>query len=215
MESWNENWKTEEGRAHWLEPDPFIIPLLPKFKNEGIEKVLDLGFGIGRHAILFAKKGFDVYGIDPSTSGLEFAVKWAERERITLTLAIGDMNQLPFADDFFDLIIAWNVIYHGTAKIIHKTINEIVRCLKIDGYLLCTLISTKHNKFGLGKEIEKDTFVIDEEKEKSHPHHYFNKEKIAQYLKGFTHITCDDIEQFYPGLFHWYILTKLVSKSQE
>ncbi|UCG89874.1 MAG: class I SAM-dependent methyltransferase, partial [Candidatus Heimdallarchaeota archaeon] len=201
-------------RAHWLEPDPFIVSLLPKFKKEEAGKVLDLGFGIGRHAILFAKNGFEVYGIDPSSSGLEFAMKWAERERIALNLITGDMNQLPFKSNFFDLIIAWNVIYHGTAEIIHKTINEIVRCLKINRYLLCTLISTKHTKYGMGKEIERDTFVISEETEKKHPHHYFNKDEIARYLKGFTHITCDDKEQFYPGLFHWYILTRLISKSE-
>ncbi|MFX0208502.1 MAG: class I SAM-dependent methyltransferase [Candidatus Hodarchaeota archaeon] len=213
MEAWNDAWKTKEGRALWIDPDPFIVSLLPRFKNEGIEKVLDLGFGIGRHAILFAKRGFDIYGIDPSCSGLEFAMKWAEQEGITLKLITGDMNLLPFTSDFFDLIIAWNVIYHGTAKVIHKTLSEIMRCLKNDGYLLCTLISTKHNKYGLGEEIEKDTFVIGKEMEKSHPHHYFNKEEIIRYFKGFTLLTCDDIEQFYPGLFHWYILARLVSKS--
>ncbi len=214
MKAWNESWKTEEGRAHWLEPDPFIVSLIPKFKKEEVEKILDLGFGIGRHTILFAKKGFDVYGIDPSSSGLGFAMKWAQQERIILKLITGDMNQLPFKNNFFDLIIAWNVIYHGTAEIIHNTINEIMRCLKIGGYLLCTLISTKHNKYGVGKEIESGTFVISEETEKSHPHHYFSKDEITRYLKGFTPIICDDKEQFYPGLFHWYILTKLVSRSE-
>ncbi|MFX1284629.1 MAG: class I SAM-dependent methyltransferase [Promethearchaeota archaeon] len=212
MEAWNNAWKTEKGRAHWIEPDPFIVTLLPRFKKEGIRRILDLGFGIGRHAIYFAKKEFDVYGIDPSSSGLKFAMKWAEQEKITLKLIIGDMNHIPFINDFFDLIIAWNVIYHGTAKIIHETLNEIIRCLKIDGYLLCTLISTKHNKYRLGEEIERNTFVIGEEAEKSHPHHYFNKQEIKRYLRGFTHIICDDKEQFYPELYHWYILTRLGSK---
>jgi SAM-dependent methyltransferase len=71
MEAWDDSWKTEEGRASWLNPDPFIVSFLPKFKREGIEKVLDLGSGVGRHTILFAKEGFDVYGIDPSHSGFK------------------------------------------------------------------------------------------------------------------------------------------------
>ena len=210
MEAWNEAWKTKEGRAHWLEPDPFIVSIIPELKKNGVTKVLDLGFGVGRHAILFTKKGFNVYGIDPSASGLEFAREWSEREKVSPYFLIAEMSQLPFSKAYFDLIIAWNVIYHGTTKIIHKTVREIKRCLKKDGYLLCTLISTKHKKYGLGKEIEKDTFVIAEEEEKSHPHHYFNEAEINNFLIGFSHIKCENVEQFYPGCFHWYLLTKLI-----
>ncbi len=213
MEAWNEAWKTKEGRSHWLEPDPFIISNLSWLKKDGVTKILDLGFGIGRHAILLAKKGFDVYGIDPSTSGLDYARKWSERERVTPQFLTAEMSQLPFVNAIFDLVIAWNVIYHGTIKIIHKTVREIKRCLKIDSYLLCTLISTKHIKYGLGEEIEKDTFVIVEEKEKKYPHHYFNQAGIDHFLKGFSHRKCEDIEQFFSGCFHWYVLTRLTSKS--
>ncbi|MFX1421100.1 MAG: class I SAM-dependent methyltransferase [Promethearchaeota archaeon] len=209
MEAWDEIWKTEEGRDKWLTPDPFVISLIPKFKKEKIKRILDLGFGVGRHTIFFAKKGFDVYGLDPSPSGLEFTTKWAKKERVFPKLTIGEMSQLPYKDDFFDLIIAWNVIYHGTTSIIHKTVTEIIRCLKTNGYLLYTLISTKHNKYGLGNEIEKNTFVIEKEEEKNHPHHYFSEKEINNYFKGFTHLTCVDKEQFYPGLYHWNILSRL------
>lgn len=212
MEAWNDSWKTEEGRTHWLEPDPFILSFLPKFKKEGVRRVLDLGSGVGRHTILFAKEGFNVYGVDPSPSGFKYTLKWMKRENLSLKLILGEMSQLPFINGSFDLIVAWNVIYHGTVEIIKKTVNEIVRCLKNSGYLLYTLISTKHNKFGYGKEIEKYTYVIEEEEEKSHPHHYFNKEEISNFFDRFIHLTCEDKEQFYPGLFHWHLLSKLVSK---
>ncbi|MFX1517912.1 MAG: class I SAM-dependent methyltransferase [Promethearchaeota archaeon] len=212
MEAWDDSWKTEEGRAHWLDPDPFIVSKILKFKREGVRKVLDLGSGVGRHTILFAKEGFDVYGMDPSPSGFKYTLKWIERENLSPQLILGEMSQLPFINGSFDLIVAWNVIYHGTVEIIKKTVNEIVRCLKNNGYLLHTLISTKHKKFGRGKEIEKYTYVIEEEEEKNHPHHYFNEEEINNVFNGFIHLTCEDKEQFYPGLFHWHLLSKLVSK---
>jgi len=60
----------------------------------------------------------------------------------------------------------------------HKTIEEIKRCLKLNGYLLCSLISTNHRKYGCGEEIEKNTFIIAEETEKNQPHHYFDREEI-------------------------------------
>ena len=212
MEAWDDSWKTKEGRARWLNPDPFIVSKIPKFKKEKIQKVLDLGSGVGRHTILFTKEGFDVYGIDPSPSGFKYALNWFRKEKLSPKLILGEMSNLPFKNDSFDLIVAWNVIYHGTAEIIDKTVNEITRCLRKNGYFLYTLISTKHNKFGRGREIEKYTFVLDTEREKSYPHHYFNEEEITQFFDGFIHLTCEDKEQFYPGLFHWHLLSKLTSK---
>lgn len=215
MKAWDEIWKTKEGQALWLQPDLFVTSLLPRFKKEGIKKILDIGFGVGRHTILLAKEDFDVYGIDTSPTGLEYAIRWSKKERVTVKLNVGEMTHLPFDSDFFDLVLAWNVIYHGTSNYIRKTLSEIKRCLKLDGYLLCTLISTQNNKYGLGEEIERGTFVIAEEKEKSHPHHYFDMEEIKQYLGGFTLLKCEDIQQFGPGSFHWNILARLVSKYKE
>ena len=215
MKAWDEIWKTKEGQALWTEPDPFVVSLLPRFKNEGIEKILDIGFGLGRHAILFAKEGFDVYGIEASPAGLKYAIKWSEKEKVAPKLTIGEMSHLPFDSDFFDLVIAWNVLYHGTADYVHKTVSEIERCLKLDGHLLCTLISTQNNKYGLGEEIEEGTFVIAEEKEKSHPHHYFDIKEINRYLSKFTLFECEDIKQFQPGSFHWHIGARLASKYKE
>lgn len=215
MKAWDETWGNKEGQALWTKPDPFVVSLLPGFKNGGIEKTLDIGFGLGRHAILFAKEGFDVYGIETSPNGLKNAVKWSERENVAPNLMMGEMSQLPFDSDFFDLVIAWNVAYHGTADYVHKTFSEIERCLKPDGYLLCTLISTQNNKYGLGEEIEKGTYVITEDREKSHPHHYFDIKEINQYLSKFTLFECKDIEQFRPESFHWHIWARLVSKYKE
>ena len=210
MKAWDDTWQTEEGRVFWLEPDPFIVSLVPRFKTEGIERVLDLGFGLGRHAVLLAKEGFDVHGIDTSPAGLEYALEWASREDVALELKTGEMIHLSFDSDFFDLVIAWNVIYHGTADCVRQTITETKRCLKPRGYLLCTLISTRNSQFGLGEEIERGTYVIPDDPEKSHPHHYFDQEEIDHYLNGFALLKCEDIEQSGPGSYHWHVLGKLV-----
>lgn len=210
MREWDEIWKTEEGRTWWLEPEPSLLSLLPRFQGEGVGKVLDLGFGLGRHSILLAREGFDVYGIETSPSGLEYALKWAARENVTLKLTLGEMNALPFESDFFDLILAWNVIYHGTSEYVGEAVREIRRCLKLGGYLLCTLISTKHYECGLGEEIERRTFVIADHEEKSHPHHYFDKQEIEEYLDGFDLLACEDVEHGHPGSYHWHVLSRLV-----
>lgn len=206
MEAWNQAWNTAEGRKKWLEPDPFVIRAIPKLQEAGIQRVLDLGFGVGRHAMLLAEYGFDVYGIDASENGLAYATEWAKQKGQTLHLTTGDMAHLPFDDGFFDVVLTWNVIYHGLSAYIDQTISEIKRCLKPNGTLVCTLISTKHHRFGIGEEIEPNTFVIPGDEETSHPHHYFDQAEINRYLRDFTLLHCEDVEQGDPDSYHWQIL---------
>jgi 2-polyprenyl-3-methyl-5-hydroxy-6-metoxy-1,4-benzoquinol methylase len=64
VEAWDDRWTTPEGRADWLVPHPAVTALVPVLKARGAEHVLDLGCGVGRHALLFAEHGFAVEGID-------------------------------------------------------------------------------------------------------------------------------------------------------
>ena len=55
VEAWDERWTTPEGRADWLAPHPAVAALVPVLKARGTQHVLDLGCGVGRHALLFAE----------------------------------------------------------------------------------------------------------------------------------------------------------------
>lgn len=208
MEAWNQAWKTDAGRKDWLTPDPFVIEQLPHLHAAHVHRVLDLGFGVGRHAVLLAREGFDVYGIDASENGLAYANQWAAEEGVTLRLSTGDMGKLPFEDNFFDAVLTWNVVYHGMMDEIAQTRQEILRCLRPHGHLILTLISTKHHKCGQGDEIEPHTYVIPGEGEKSHPHHYFDRDEVDAYLDGFTVLRCEDVEQAGVDTYHWQIFAR-------
>lgn len=207
MEAWNEAWGRATGRAEWLEPDPFVVELLPALQAAKIQRGLDLGFGVGRHAILLAKRGIAMYGLDAAANGVEYASQWADREGVSLTLTTGDMAMLPYDDGFFDLILSWNVIYHGTSDFIQQTVAEIERCLKPTGHLICTLISHLHKRYQLGNEIEPNTFVIPGGGEASHPHHYFDRAEVEQLLQNFTIHRCEDVDHAVDqsGSYHWQI----------
>src|SRR4051794_40482402 len=113
MEAWNQAWKTEQGRSDWMTPEPFVVETIEPLRAAGVKRILDLGFGVGRHAILLAKVGFEVDGIDASSNGLDFAVHWAQEEGVNINLRLGDMSKLPYVDGELDAILTWNVIYHG------------------------------------------------------------------------------------------------------
>ena len=52
--------------------------LFERYKADPIKSVLDLGCGTGRHAVLLARSGLDVVGVDQSDAMLEHARKLAQ-----------------------------------------------------------------------------------------------------------------------------------------
>jgi 2-polyprenyl-3-methyl-5-hydroxy-6-metoxy-1,4-benzoquinol methylase len=208
MEAWNQAWKTAEGRADWMNPEPFVVEMVEPLRTAGVKRILDLGFGVGRHAILLAKEGFVVEGIDASSNGRDFANEWAMNEEVTLKLTVGDMATLPYADGELDAILTWNVIYHGTMAVVQQTIAELARCLKPNGHLVCSLISSRHHMFGQGIEIEPRTFVIPGGGEREHPHHFFNREDIDRSFSAFEILRLEDSTQKKATDYHWHLYAR-------
>jgi len=117
------------------------------FKLRGDEKVLDVGCGLGRMTIAVAKqlsKG-KVVGIDiwdkmeiPGNSP-ENAYANAEIERVQdrVEFKTGNVLDLQFQDDYFDLVTSSSVInnLHGKADKM-KALREIYRVLKPEGNFL-------------------------------------------------------------------------------
>jgi hypothetical protein len=64
IDAWDKRWATEEGRADWLDPEPDVVALLPELKARGVRGALDLGCGVGRHALFLAEQGLMVEAID-------------------------------------------------------------------------------------------------------------------------------------------------------
>jgi SAM-dependent methyltransferase len=179
----------------------------------GVRRVLDLGFGVGRHALLLAQAGFAVDGIDASEHGLAYTQTEADAAALTLRLTTGDMTQLPYGESAFDAILTWNVIYHGPFAVIQQTVAEIERCLRPYGHLVCSLISTLHPMCGQGVEIEPHTFVIPGGGEREHPHHYFDRADIDRLLGNFTLVRCEDVTQKTADDYHWQIYAQRTAES--
>jgi tellurite methyltransferase len=133
VEAWDERWATPEGRADWLVPHPAVAALVPVLKARGTQHVLDLCCGVGRHALLFAEHGFAVEAIDGAAAGLDFARREAAARRLRLSLRQADADALPFADQSFDYVLSWNVIFHGSLGDVGRRLAEIWRILKPGG----------------------------------------------------------------------------------
>jgi SAM-dependent methyltransferase len=211
--SWENLWGESDSRSKWSIPDEGVVALVPRLKHENVLRVLDLGCGIGRHVILLAEKGFETYAIDPSRAGIDACTGRLEALGLQAQVTRGEMGRLPYDDAFFDFVLSWNVIYHGTRKDMIAALREINRVLRRGGLLYLTLISTKSTWYGKGKKIEPGTYDIPGKEDGRHLHHFSDEPDARNLLSGWNIEALDDTEQtflgkLHPGSYHWNILAR-------
>ena len=95
-------------------------------------RVLDAGCGAGLAAVLAHLRGAEVSAIDASVDLLEIA-----RQRLPhADIREADLEDLPFADDSFDAVIAVNSVFYATDPI--AALRELRRVVRPDGRVVVT-----------------------------------------------------------------------------
>lgn len=69
-------------------------------------KVLDLGLGEGRNALLFASRGYEVEGVDASHTAVCRCIEFAEEHDLKITAQVGDLREFAIPEGRYSLIIA-------------------------------------------------------------------------------------------------------------
>jgi SAM-dependent methyltransferase len=213
--AWDLRWATTEGRAEWLMPDPDVAEVAEELAaRPDPVRALDLGCGVGRHALLFARLGLDTTAIDLAEQGIAEVRRNAEAEDLTIRTLAAPMTELPFPDGAFDYVLAFNVIYHGDPSIVRNTFAEIRRVLAPGGTFQGTMLSKRNAGFGVGTEVAPNTFVREataadgDDSDKSHPHFYCNAAELTELLAGFELMSLRDVAQKKPGAWHWQFVAE-------
>lgn len=97
-------------------------------------EILDVGCGTGYFAILLAKQGHHVTGIDLTPDMIEKGKQLAKEEEAACELLVMDAEKLDFADESFDIVISRNLTW--TLPHPEKAYAEWLRVLKKNGMLL-------------------------------------------------------------------------------
>lgn len=208
VEAWDKRWATPEGRAGWVAPAKDVAALVPELRRRGARTVLDLGCGVGRHALMLAEAGFAVEAIDGSAAGIAVAQREAAARGLSLRLRQGSIDELPFTDGAFDYVLSWNVIYHGSFGDVARRLAEIWRMLKPRALYQGTMLSARNVYCGKGREIAPQTFVIDGDEEKSHAHSYCDAAQLAALFTGFELLSLTQDEQGKPDAWHWQLVAE-------
>ena len=143
--------------------EEFIRFIARNFYNKRRKKIkiLELGCGPGANIWYLSREGFDVYGIDGSNIAIKKAKKRLKKENLKATLILGDVINIPFKDNFFDLVFDIECLYSNSYLETKKILREVHRVLSPDGLFYSKTFSTKISGLKSAKKLrgEKDTYV--------------------------------------------------------
>lgn len=95
---------------------------------EARERVLDVATGTGNAALLAAKRGAEVTGIDFEPALLNLARSRAKDERLAIDWHVADMTRLPLSDSCSDVVISvFGAMYAADHKAAAAEISRVTR----------------------------------------------------------------------------------------
>jgi SAM-dependent methyltransferase len=163
--------------------------------KKAVTSVLDLGCGNGRHAIYFAREGLQAAGVDVSEQAIAWAKDWARREGLEIDFRVGDISKLPFPDDSFGAAVSHGVLDHVRTHLAAAAVQEVRRVLTKGGLFYCDLRCVDDFEFGKGKQVARNTFVVDEGYERGLVQHFFTFEEIESLFDGQFRIIYSEITE--------------------
>lgn len=209
-------WEMVDGKSatYWKEPAVESYYLMNRWKRQGKKRFLDLGCGLGRHSIFFAKAGFAVWAFDLSGYAVAKTRAWAVAEKIEVDCVTGDMLELPYDDSSFDCILCRNVISHSDTQGVTRILAGISRIMRTGAECYLTLGSK--NAWGFQQPwpvVDENTKIrLENGPENGIPHFYADKGLIETLFKDVELLSVQHIEDFSNdgGLhsfgWHWHAL---------
>jgi len=184
--------------------DENVTLFVKRLLEAKVRRVLDFGTGTGRHTVYVAKMGFEVYGFDWSDAAILTTKQELCKEDVSANLTVWDMNEtpLPYADGFFDAILAVKVLHHTYLEKIKRIASEIARITHNGGYLYVespTYEEAMRQKLeGMRfDEPEPGTFIPLEGEEVGVPHHHFTRNEILNIFEKFEPISLEVRNEHY------------------
>ena len=128
-------------------------------KDRKSTRILEVGCGIGANLWYFAREGFDTYGLDGSKTAIEKCSERLKQQNYSCKLVVGDACATDLPHGYFDAVVDVECIYANRISDIRRILSEIYRVLKTDGLFYSMMFGVKTTGYGLGKELEPNTFA--------------------------------------------------------
>lgn len=126
----NDDWDTNTQSFTISHANSYILKDLGSIDRDA--KILEVGCNVGRNLHVLHQDGFkNLYGIDIQS----YAVEKLKERVPNVNAQVSSALELPFEDDFFDVVYTAGVLIHISPNDIARVVEEICRCVKPGGYI--------------------------------------------------------------------------------
>ena len=210
------------GKEFFREVEQVVYSMHPWMKNYfndcGNKVILEVGCGLGRDLVQFARKGAIVTGLDMSSESIKLAKQNFKLNNLKANFFIGDAENLSFLDKSFDIVYSYGVLHHTVDT--QKGLDEIHRVLKPGGKAIVML----YNKWSLVRlthpDIRKYEGRKPEEKEKCPVLQIFSTTEVKKMFSEFSSIKItkrfvgNKLEKYLPDAIKrrigWHIISEAI-----
>lgn len=192
QEQWNKYYTYRRYQVRY--PDSSLVSFV--YRNFSVsDKILDLGCGAGRHVKFLAENGFEVYATDFSPNAVRVAKQILEDANLTAEITLGTIDNIEYADNYFDGIICYGVFLYNDEEKILKAAKEIYRVLKDGAKAYIVLRNIYDYRYVNNSKISKYIALINEKDSKKSAYsengmlmYFFDKDEIERVFKDFSSI---------------------------
>ena len=163
------------------------------FQENSSKIIVELGAGLGRDSIFFAKNKISVNSLDYSRIGINIInKKILDNNLQNITAKVFDIRKkLPFQDNSIDACFSHMLYCMAlTSAELSYLNNEIKRILKPNGFNIYTVRNEYDGDYKNGIPRGEDMFEID-----GFIVHFFTKEKVYSLMDGFKNILLENFEE--------------------
>ena len=177
-----------------LTPSTAALTALKKFEEDNIKEIIELGAGLGRDTVFFAKNKIKVEALDYSPTAIKIIEKKVKENNFSKLISTKNFDVrggLPYEDNSIKGVFSHMLYCMAlSSQEIENINNEICRVLKPNGINIYTVRHTNDGDYKKGIHIgedlyENDGFIV----------HYFSEEKVNSLLNGFKNISLEKFEE--------------------
>nr|WP_321257580.1 class I SAM-dependent methyltransferase [uncultured Pseudodesulfovibrio sp.] len=156
---WEKIWDEIYSAKEWGKyPSESVIRFVAR-NYYGVEdrrsvRILDIGCGSGAISWYLGREGFNGYGIDGSAVAVKRAEERFKRNGLKGEFTVGDFQNLPYEDGFFDAVIDGYALCSNNKQVHMATLKEVDRVLKPEGKFYSIMPQISCTGFGFGKKVD-------------------------------------------------------------
>ncbi len=200
IESKSWNWAiVDKDDKYWNTPAPEVFYLADNWKDKNFKRILDVGCGYGRNAIFLSKHGFELDGFDLSEVSVERTIEKGKALGFDYShFKVSDMLTLPYENETFDALLAFNVISHTDKEGFSQILKEIKRVLKPGGEAYFTLGSKESYWFNNPDctYVDENTRIrVEDGPENGIPHFYIDDNDCFTLFNDFQIIKINNLRE--------------------